>query len=333
MTLLQTLFGPRATPHADRYGLFTRTAADDLKDLGFGGGTTEDEEDETQDGTERAAEDDESAERTEAQDATDQAEDASTDDEDETDPDYKKRFINSQKQHLEDKREMEQLRGQISSVEQELRRLRTPATTTPTPPTGTRRGLNEEDFYAELSSVSSTDPDAKKKVVSKWVKAIKEEARAAVEEAKVAARQEVQGVETQKKAYDKAKQNGLSALERAGFRKEDLSDAFDDLEREVNHLMATDPAFFQRHSDTEQFAKLSETVKARWDRRNRSAAVEANQKHERKAGGTIGSSRQDTPSRKPSKGGNVSTLSFSEAMAKDRENRKQVRMGLIRRSA
>lgn len=329
MTLLQTLFGPRATPHADRYGLFTRTAADDLKDLGFGGGTTEDEG-ETDPRDESIDETDESAESDDATGAEDET--GESDDTDETDPDYKKRFVNSQKQHLEDKRQMEQLRQQMSSVEQELRRLRTPATST-TPSTSTRRGLNEEDFYNELSSVSSTDPDAKKKVVSKWVKAIKDEARSAVEEAKLAARQEVQGVETQKKAYDQAKQNGLSALERAGFRKDELADAFDDLEREVNHLMATDPAFFKRHSDTEQFAKLSETVKARWERRTRSAAVEANQKHERKAGGTIGSSRQDTPSRKPSKGGNVSTLSFSEAMAKDRENRKQVRMGLIRRSA
>lgn len=331
MKLLDTLFGPSATPHADRYGLFARTAADDLKDLGYSAGTTEDDTDEDQDGEGRAAEEDESAEREEAKGSTDQEEDASAE-EDETDPDYKKRFINSQKQHLEDKREMEQLRGQISSVEQELRRLRTPSTT-PSTSTSTRRGLNEDDFYNELSSVPSTDPDAKKKVVSKWVKAIKDEARAAVDEARMAARQEVQGVEAQKKAYDKAKQDGLSALERAGFRKEDLSDAFDDLEREVNHLMATDQAFFQRHSDTEQFAKLADTVKARWERRTRSAAVKANQEHERKAGGTIGGSRQDTPSRKPSKGGNVETLTFSQAMAKDRENRKQVRMGLVRRSA
>lgn len=330
MTLLNTLFGPSATPHADRFGLFIRTAADDLKDLGYGPGTTEDEDEEETTAEDRDTEEERSTETGEDETSTgDQGEDIT----DETDPTYQKRFVNSQKQHLEDKRQIEQLRGQISSVEQELRRLKTPAAQTTTTPTSTRRGLNEEDFYNELSSVPASDPDAKKKVVGKWVKAIKEEARAAVEEARSAARQEVQGVEDRKKAYDKAKQDGMSALEKAGFRKEDLADAFDDMEREVNHLMQTDPAFFERHSGTEQFSKLSESVKARWDRRTRSAAVKANQDHERKAGGTIGGGRQDTPSRKPSKGGNVSTLTFSEAMAKDRENRKQVRMGLIRRSA
>jgi hypothetical protein len=327
MDLLTKLFWPSATPRADRYGCFTRTAADDLKELGYGG-TTEDEDEEND---ETKGQDEESSESDESEERSEDQSDENAAGEDDGEPDYKKRFINSQKQHLEDKKEMERLRGQISGIEQELTRLRTVPATTPTQP---KTALNKDAFWNEINSISASDPEAKRKVVDKWVDLIERATADAVEKSRGVAKQEVENADARVKAYDQAKRNGIAALEKAGFSKEDIGEAFDDMEREVNHLMATNRGWFNGRSDSQQFADLADMVKNRWDRRSKGAALKANQEHERKAGGSIGGSRGASPSRKTSKGGDVKVMTFSQAKERDYELRKQMRVGnVLRKSA
>lgn len=325
--LIEKLFWPSATPHADRYGCFTRTAADDLKDMGYGGGTTEEEEE-----TEEKEADSEDTDLDGFRKTDDETVDEG--DAEETDEtDYKKRFIGSQKQHLEDKKRIEELTQsltRLSSIEQDLQRLKTVQPNQTTAQPASRGGLNKDAFWNEINAISATDPEAKRKVVDKWVDAIKAEAQNAVAESRTVAHQEIQGAEQRRQDRLRAEQATRDALKAEGFAETEMPKAFAEVEREVNHLIATDKDWFSRTPGADQFRLLAKGVKERIAGWAKEAAVKANQAHEKKAGGSIGGSRQANPSKKPSSAG-VKEMSFSQAKDRDYEERKARMSAHVRR--
>lgn len=238
-----------------------RTAADDLRALGFPAETKPESDRQAVEEVEDVADEtnlDLKAEESEETDAKeDEQKKASRSNPDETDEleeeeesekgdqDWKKRFVGSQKQHLEDKRQIDEQNARIARLEQQATSSRTVEPATARDETATR-------LAAELDQVDPTDKDARKKVIQKWVGTIEQTSEEV-------ARRVVGENESQKAGHQQAVTLMKASLKKKGL---DPEKYFPMADAKAAHLKATNRQWFTDVPVSQQFDALADLVAA-----------------------------------------------------------------------
>lgn len=316
----------------DKLVLTIRTAADDLRDQGYydgagGSGTgaaLANDETEITDDNHSALDDDPSQHvRHDPVDQDPDIEDYGEDDA--TDPSYKKRFVNSQKVHLENKRQIESLSKTIEELREQLAAGRTTDSQDHHPPPPrpssnintdeTARRLNEE-----LSDIDGTDAQAQTKRIGKWVDTIKHTSE---QIAMNVAEQVLTHREALKAATEQAKVKAIESLKTVGLSEED----FPLFDREVAFIKATDPQFFTRTRGDKQFSAIAERVKdnvSRYlsteQRHHEDRIREANERQNARAAGHIDTRSTTSPTSRR-KADDVPDRGFSDQLRDMRRTR------------
>lgn len=311
----------------DRRTLTGRTAADDLREQGYmpsAGGNTAVEDDGSEfDLDDRA---DDTADRDEFSASQDKAsgkpgrDDDDVEDfgeTDESDPQYKKRFVNSQKEYLATKQSMQAIQDELAALREQLAQNGS-ARTQPRQEMPPRSPINTEEtarrLNDELRSIDEKDAKASEKKVGAWVNVVKNTAEITAETAVENALAKKKAMEI---AYAQAQQAALSALKETGLR-EDHYPLFD---REVAYLKASDPDFFSRVPPKQQFKEIATRVKDTMasytkgeQKKNTDRIREANEAHQRQASGVIHDRSTSRPHNRDAKKNDVPDRPFSQQM-------------------
>lgn len=278
-----------------------RTAADDLRALGYpvgdagGGGTAvqdhEEADGEAQDGVEGESQDNDELieERDEVPDPSDSLDEddgsdqagreagatASYGETDETDPTFKKRFVASQKEHLKNTQRIEELEGQIAQIQGYVR----PEESRREATTASAGDETAARLQAELDAIDPKDQDARRKTIQKWVGAMQETGAKAGEQA-------ARRVINSEKDILEATRLGKEALKRKGL---DPEKYFPMMDAKVAHLKATNISWFTRVPVGRQFDALADLVVADRNAILSEKAKVANQNLRKTASGVVDS--------------------------------------------
>lgn len=309
-----------------------RTAADDLRDLGYMNGQDADGSPSS-----RAAVADEGEELDRQLDAdlddrdtqTSGRQDAGTDQEadlehfgesDQSDPSFKKRFVNSQKEYKVLKEQFDGMQSTLHEMREEQRRLLGARSEDPVRPSrsteDTARRLSEE-----LDQIEGKDAqDAKRKVVGKWVDTIHDTAE---QTAARVADQKIAESKRREQLVAEAKSKAMQALKEEGLGE----DYYDLYEREVTHLLTTDRGYFERTPADRQFTEIAQAVKSQVNKFTqrqataKQAADDANRQHREKAGGQIESRSSLARGNGRTRGDEVPDRGFAKQMGDLRQAR------------
>jgi flavodoxin len=319
MTMLDRML--HATRLAGRAELtVNRTAADDLRDLGFpvgdagaGRGRTavEDVDEDETDSTIKASDDD--ADTTDSDDEANtatstqmrgQADDTEDFEDfgetDEKDPNYKKRFVGSQKQHLEDKKRIDELNARLARLESQ------PYTP---PATETKPALRDETaarLISELDQLDPNDKDVRRKTIEKWVDTNEKQSETV---ARRVVNDELTRAELQKAGYQKAVESMKASLKAKGM---DPDKYFPMADAKAAHLKATNLQWFKDVPVTQQFDAIADLVKADRDSILAEQTKEANMALRKQADGVVGKGNKSVIKPKSSDKDDVPDRSFTQ---------------------
>lgn len=320
---LNALLALSATPIADRWGLYARrTAADDLHDLGYGGGGTttaqdpaEDLDDEDApdpttetDPTATATDDPERQPVDDAEDAVDHFGETEA-----SDPTYKKRFVRSQEVHVQDKRRMQALEEQLASMRTEFASLKAslPLTTRASETADSTRTETGRRLYDEVRAVEGKDEAEKTQRVYETIE------QRIVETAKQTEARLLQKAQQQEaqRIRAEAEANMVAALEARGLSPKLLGT----VDKLVDELKATDPGWFQRTPVKDHFTELAKMTYDLVRPALKEDAIRANEQHRRSATGVMGSTSRTTRTRSARDAEEVPDQGFSAQLTAMRQ--------------
>lgn len=294
-----------ATPYADRWSLCARrTAADDLRDFGYGGGgtatasetdSTDDDELDAPDPTVQDEGTQDSSDGPERQPETARADENEPDsfgETDQTDPTYKKRFVRSQEVHVQDKRRMQALEEQLTAMRSEFASLKAilPASTTRATET-VEATLTDTGrrLYDEVREVQGKDEAER---TQKVYDTIEQRIHETAKQTEARLRQESQQRDAQR-VRQEAEARMAAALQEKGLSPKLLGT----VNVLVDELKATDPGWFTRTPVQDHYTELAKMTYDLVRPALKDEATRANEQHRRSAAGVMGSTGRTTRTR------------------------------------